>query len=148
MACLANALYDPAAQVNFSTSAALAMTAFDTTNLRLTFTVPASGKVLVRIAVQQRGSNTVPVILLGVMEGSTVIGRMAPMYGVSNLATSSHYKMESMFVVSGLTPGASLNWDAAYGVELAVTGDIRAGGPNDTTASNAYGAIVFEIWNA
>jgi hypothetical protein len=49
MALLAGVAYDPAAAVTKATSAALAMTAFDTTNLRVTFTAPANGKVLVRI---------------------------------------------------------------------------------------------------
>jgi len=38
MALLAGVAYDPAAAVTKATSAALAMTAFDTTNLRVTFT--------------------------------------------------------------------------------------------------------------
>jgi hypothetical protein len=49
MALPAGVAYDPAAAVTKATSAALAMTAFDTTNLRVTFTAPANGKVLVRI---------------------------------------------------------------------------------------------------
>jgi hypothetical protein len=40
MALLAGVAYDPAAAVTKATSAALAMTAFDTTNLRVTFTGP------------------------------------------------------------------------------------------------------------
>jgi hypothetical protein len=49
MALLAGVAADPAAAVTKATSAAPAMTAFDTTNLRVTFTAPANGKVLVRI---------------------------------------------------------------------------------------------------
>lgn len=41
--------YDPAVAVSKATSALLAMTAFDTTNLRLATTVPAHGMVRFRL---------------------------------------------------------------------------------------------------
>jgi hypothetical protein len=48
-----------------------------------------------------------------------------------------------------LTPGASLSWDAAYGVDIAVaSSNINYGGPNDTTASNAWGGFAYEVWAA
>ncbi len=49
MALLASVNYDPATAVSAATSALLAMTALDTTNLRLTFTTPSNGFVLVRM---------------------------------------------------------------------------------------------------
>jgi hypothetical protein len=54
---------------------------------------------------------------------------------------------EAAGVVSGLTPSASLTWDAAYGVETGVASTgLKYGGPNDTTANNAFGAFIFEVW--
>jgi hypothetical protein len=55
---------------------------------------------------------------------------------------------EAVFLVNGLTPGQEYVADAAYGVEtgVAATG-IKYGGPNDTTANNAFGGVIFEIWN-
>lgn len=150
MGLLAGKNYDPAAAVTKATSALLAMTALDTTNLRLTFTVPASGAVLVRLRGTIHGATTMPSVLLGVLEGSTVICRQAPIGGLVNTAVATAMiGVEASFVVTGLTPGAAKTWDAAYGVEtiVASTG-IKYGGPNDTTANNAFGAFTFEVWSA
>jgi hypothetical protein len=150
VACLGAKLYDPAVAVNKATTALLAMTALDTTNLRINFTVPASGRVLVRLQGVIHGATTFPTILLGVMQGSTVIARVSPIGGLKTTAVATaQVTQEASFVVEGLTPGASLTWDAAYGVEvlLASTG-LKYGGPNDTTTNNAFGAFIFEIWEA
>jgi hypothetical protein len=140
--------YDPAVAVSKATTALLAMTALDTTNLRIAFTVPASGLVRVRLAGTLHGATTCPQILLGVLEGSTVRGRSSPMHGGTNIAATSKVKAEADFVVTGLTPGANLTWDAAYGVEtvVAATG-LKYGGPNNTTANDAFGGFTFEIWD-
>lgn len=154
MGLLAGKNYDPATAVagtTKSTAAALAMTAIDTTNLRNAFTVPASGKVFVYLAVSTAGATTFPQILLGVLQGSTVIHRQIPMTGSTpaTVATTTPLKWEAGFTVDGLTPGANLTWDMAYGVETGVgsTG-LRYGGPNNTTATDAWGAAVFQVWEA
>lgn len=149
MTLLASATYDPAVAVTKPTTAALAMTALDTTNLRRSFTVPANGKVLVRLQGTLHGAATFPQILLGVLEGATVKLRMAPEGKPNgNLAATTFLTVEAIAVVDGLTPGASLTWDAAYGVETAVASTgLKYGGPNDTTVNNAFGAFVFEVWD-
>jgi hypothetical protein len=141
-------LYDPAVAVTKATTAAQAMTALDTTNLRLAFTIPAHGKVRVRMAGVIHGATTFPSILLGVMNGSTVVGRVIPKQYLGNTAVATAMvKVEADFIVAGLTPGA-VNWDAAYGVEtlVAATG-IKYGGPNNTTANDAFGGFSFEVWD-
>jgi hypothetical protein len=153
MSCLGSFAYDPATAATKSAAAALAMTAIDTANARVTFTVPASGKVLVRQAANISGGSATPwcpSILLGVLQGATVIHRQAPAIGPAIVgAAGAFFKAETSFVVSGLTPGASLSWDMAYGVELAATGAaIKYGGPNDATASTAWGALVMDVWDA
>ena len=50
MNLLKAALYDPSVAVSKATSALLAMTALDTTNLRLAITVPAHGMVRFRLS--------------------------------------------------------------------------------------------------
>lgn len=149
MALLAGTLYDPATAVSKVTTAALEMTALDTTNLRLAFTAPANGAVLVRLEGTVHGATTSPQILLGVMEGATVKGRVHPraIMGGTALATTM-VCVEALFVVTGLTPAASLTWDAAYGVEtlVAATG-LKFGGPNNATANDAFGGFCFEIWS-
>lgn len=142
--------YDPAAAVTKATSALLAMTALDTTNLRAVFNAPASGKVTVRIQVTVHGATTFPAILLGVLEGSTVIKRVAPIGGLKATAVATTMvTQEAVFTITGLTPSQQYTWDAAYGVEtiVAATG-IKYGGPNNATANDAFGAAIFEIWEA
>lgn len=149
MALLAGTLYDPATAVSKVTSAALALTALDTTNLRLAFTAPANGSVLVRMVGTLHGATTFPQIMLGVLEGSTVKGRVAPqaVMGGTALATTM-VNVEALFVVTGLTPAASLTWDAAYGVEtLVASTGLKYGGPNNSTANDAWGGFCFEIWS-
>jgi hypothetical protein len=149
VALLAAKAYDPATAVTKATSALLAMTALDTVNLRNTFTVPANGIVHVRLRGVVHGAATFPQILLGVLEGATVRGRMAPAGEVQgNLAATTLMAIEALLPVTGLTPGASLTWDAAYSVEtiVAATG-IKYGGPNNATANDAFGAFVFECYS-
>ena len=136
-------LYDPSTLATKVTTANLAMTAFDTTNARITFTAPATGNVLVRIRCFTTTIGAFPQILLGVLDGSTVKGRAAPV-GYVTTAQGHH---DATFIVTGLTPSSSYTWDAAYGVEILVaTTNISYGGPNDTTTGNAFGALQYEIW--
>jgi hypothetical protein len=149
MGLLAATAYDPAVAVSKATTAALAMTALDTTNLRLAFTVPSTGRVLVRLQGTLHGAATFPQILLGVLEGATVRGRVSPAGMVNgNLAATTFLTVEAQFTVSGLTSGANLTWDAAYGVEtLVASTGLKYGGPNDATANDAFGALIYEIWD-
>jgi hypothetical protein len=150
MGLLAGTLYDPAAAVTKATTAALAMTAMDTTNLRLVFTVPANGRVLVRLAGGAiHGAATYPQILLGVLEGATVRGRVTPQVTINGTALATTMATpEALLIVTGLSAGASLTWDAAYGVEtLVASTGLKYGGPNNTTANDAFGGFAFEIWS-
>jgi hypothetical protein len=149
MGLLAGTLYDPAVAVSKATTAVLAMTAIDTTNLRLGFTVPASGRVMVRLQGTLHGATTFPQILLGVLEGATVRGRVSPAGLLNGTALATTFlTVEGVFVVAGLTAGAALTWDAAYGVEtLVASTGLKYGGPNNATANDAFGGFVFEIWD-
>jgi hypothetical protein len=148
MGLLAAAVYDPAGAVVQSTAALLAMTALDTTNLRVTFTAPANGTVFVRLKGQTHGATTFPGILLGVLDGATVRGRAAPMGSVWTGVATQQVSQEAGFLVTGLTAGNSYSWDAAYGVEnLVASTGLKYGGPNDTTTNNAFGAFQFEVWS-
>lgn len=141
--------YDPLTLVTKSTAAAAAMTAFDTTNLRASFNAPTSGNVLVRIVVPEAGSTTIPGILLGVMDGATVVAKVVPKIGAYSGNASTCQALEAVFTVTGLTSGAALNWDAAFAVEFPVAStSLRYGGPNDAVSNNSYGAFLFEVWTA
>jgi hypothetical protein len=148
VALLAGVIYDPSTAATSASGATLiAMTAIDTTNLRVTFTAPANGIVLVRLRGLIHGAGTSPQLLLGVLDGATVRGRVAP-YGSRPGATNTlGAPFDCSFLVTGLTPSTSYTWDAAYGVEFVVASSaIKYGGPNDTTANNAFGSFSFEVW--
>lgn len=147
MNLIAGKLYDPAVAVSKATTSAIALTALDTTNLRLSFTVPPSGMLWVRMAGTLHGATTFPQIILGVLDGSTVKGRVSPMTGGGNLAATTLQRVEGTFIATG-TPGTSVNWDAAYGVETVVASTgLKYGGPNNTTANDNFGGFTFEIWD-
>lgn len=147
MALIKGVNYDPAVAVSKATSADLAMTALDTTNLRLTFTPPANGSVLVRMRCVESGATTFPDILLGVLSGATVIGRQCPVGALGGTAaTTTGVSQEACFTITGLS--GSQTWDAAYGVQvLLASTNILYGGPNDTTANNAWGGFTFEVYD-
>ncbi len=149
MTMLAGKSYDPAVAVAKSTAAVLAMTALDTVNLRLEFIVPSNGQVMVRMSTVISGGTVFPQVLLGVLEGSVVRGRCSPVQVMGGTALATTFlDLGALFLVTGLTPGASLSWDAAYGVEtLAASSNLRYGGPNDASANNAWGGFGFEIWD-
>ncbi len=150
MTLLVGIAYDPGTAVSKATTAALAMTAIDTTNIRANFVAPASGRVLVRMSGTVHGAATFPQILMGVLDGATVRGRVAPEGKLNGTAAATQYlTVTAEFTVSGLTPGNTYNFDAAYGVETVVgsTG-LKYGGPNNnTTANDAWGAFVLEVWD-
>jgi hypothetical protein len=149
MALLAGTSYDPGTAATSATTAAQAMTAIDTTNLRLNFTVPANGAVAVKMRSVLHGATSTPAILLGLLEGSTVKARYAGPTARTTSGNSGHNPVGAAFVVTGLTPSASLTWDVACGVETGVASSaLKWGGPNDTTGNNARGGFAFEIWEA
>lgn len=141
-------LYDPAVAATHTTSAAAAMSALDTTNLRLPVMVPLHGIVTFRIRCIIHGGVTFPQILLGVMNGATIVGRMAPRAAVGGTALATTFlNCDVEFTVSGLTPG-STDFDAAYSIEtVTASGQIKYGGPNDATTNNAFGGFLFEAWD-
>jgi hypothetical protein len=148
---LAGVLYDPATAVSKSIAAALAMTAFDTTNLRLTFTAPSTGNVKVCQSGVATGTTVIPAVIIGVLDGTTIRGRAPAQFvgPISAPSAGSYLPFTAEFVVVGLTPGITYTWDAAYDCEVAATsGNIKYGGPNNTTAGDAWGGYGFEIWAA
>lgn len=148
---LAGIAYDPATAVTLANTSLLAMTAMDTTNLRNVITAPASGRVMWRVRVQNHGSTTWGQYLIGVMESSSVVARVAPiMGGIGASASLTRQVLEASGVITGLTAGSSHTYDAAYAVQVvgAASTGIKYGGPNDTTTNNAWGAAIFEIWAA
>lgn len=151
MSLLAGVNYDPATMVTKSCGTALALTALDTTNLRLTFNAPTSGKVLVRLRTSLYVSSyPMAGVMLGVLEGATIRVRAYPdgvrfLYG----SGANWNPAELIATITGLTAGGSYTWDAAYGVDVvSAYTTLRYGGPDDATTANSAGAFQFEVWTA
>lgn len=144
-------LYDPATAVSKSLATLTAMTAFDTTNLRLAITVPWHGKIRVtmRCAFVTGNNPLAPIVLLGVMDGATIRGRgpAGTFRNVDPLTGFINGIYDCDLVIPGLTPGA-MTLDAAFGVENNLAScNIKYGGPNNATADNAWGGFSFEVWD-
>lgn len=136
--------YDPTTAVAKAASSLLAMTAFDTTNLRLTVNAPASGKILCKMRCSLVFSANTARILFGVLSGASVVGRQA----VMQLQPATGGVAEAEFLITGLTPGASYTLDAAYSVEVVLaSATLNYGGPDDTTTNNAWGGFEYELWD-
>jgi hypothetical protein len=86
---------------------------------------------------------------LGILDGATVKARQPPVSTVDTtpLGTSGNV-IEASGVITGLTPGTSYTWDAAYAVQVVggASSGIKYGGPNNTTTDDNFGGIAYEIW--
>jgi hypothetical protein len=148
--------YDPAGSVSKSLASLAALTAMDTTNLRIAFTTTASGpgstRVFVRLRGVYHGGTTIPGFHLGVLDGSTVRMRQAIWHGHhqnSTKAATDIHVCEAAAVISGLAASTSYTWDAAWAVEtVGASFGIKYGGANNTTANDAFGGFTFEVWKA
>lgn len=105
---LATKTYGPAVNENKSTSSAT-LTDVDATNLAVTFTVPASGKVLVRLSGFVTGGATTT-YSWGLREGSTTVAEQQVCYNQQQAVL----RLSSQLLVTGLTPGASLTYKWAH----------------------------------
>lgn len=125
--------YDPATTV-LKLISTLSFTALDTTNLRVTFTAPASGVVEIHFGawgsnngVNSNGPN------IGVLQGSTVIALSG--YQGMSVAGSQFGPIAVTRRIAGLTPGASYTWDlAAASSQSGPNVAVQYGGGNDGTA--------------
>lgn len=141
---LAVVSYAPATGVQYNPAAA-AMAALDSTHLALpSFTVPASGKVLVRQSGFYRCANTAGLrsyVGITVHGSSTLVGGyMSIHHGI--------YALEGAFTITqeitGLTPGATATWDYGFSTQTAGACFILVSGDPSTGDSGC--AATMEVW--
>jgi hypothetical protein len=134
---LAVAQYAPASLATYNVTAA-ALTALDTTNLTVTFTVPDSGAVVVEFQAVMAGP-TGHVLALGLLNhtGGAQLGKT---YSTVLSGGAAAAVKTVRWYLTGLTAGASLGIDIAGSV-VGGTGKVFAqgatGGANDTAAGPA-----------
>lgn len=129
---LATKSYNPASETVIDTPGSL--TAISTTNLRVSFTVPASGKVIAVLNGYATVGNTE--VMWGLLSGaSAVAGSTADVtYGSLNV------RIAHRVLISGLTAGATLTWDWAHQTTFGSSGAFRVGGNR--------GQALMEVWAA
>jgi hypothetical protein len=139
---LAVTSYNPNTQTTVSTTST-AGEDVDATNLTITFTVPASGKVLVVLdAVAYHATQAQYYMwVLRTTGGSNVAGTKRQITGMD--LTTARYC--TRIYITGLTPGASVTYRWGHLVQSS-TGNIRYGDDGSTVAQ--AGAATMEVWAA
>jgi hypothetical protein len=128
--------YNPGAITSLQTSSATFVDA-DATNLKVTFTAPSSGQVLVRLTAGRTLSGTTPVQYWNIRTGGADI---AGTEGVMSASTTRSRNSHSA-VISGLTAGVAYTYTWGHRVTgTAATSTISTGSTD--------GPAVIEVWSA
>lgn len=148
MSLLGAVYYNPTTRVGVQPLAVTGLTAIDTSNLRISFTAPATGRVMVRMqaAIVRADTGYAPNQFVGVLRGSTNLGVTLPFVSGDQFLSGSTLlrTWTAAMPVTGLTAGSAQTWDAAIQCTVANgSGGIFYGGGN--TASQV-GGFAFEIY--
>ena len=124
---LAVTAHNPGSTLTASTGSG-SLVDVDATNLAVTFTVPASGKVLVRLAAWSKitSSTTGSEVRWGLREGAAdVANSTTPVSKIEN----TNQRNAASILITGLTPGAVKTWKWAHRTASAAgTAYLYAGG--------------------
>lgn len=105
-AVLAVQLYEPVGDGNIGSSSSSTFADVDATNAAISFTVPASGKVLVEASALCRNDTAGGTVRLNLREGSSdLAGTDMRMTATSNSTTQDEPRGYFAAYVTGLTPG-------------------------------------------
>ena len=132
---LARTSYNPSTATSYSPSSTL--TALDTTNLAVTFTVPSSGAVLVMAEAVFFSGTTGGAYYLGATNSA---GQVGTAQGVADEGPAYKRRIAST-LIGGLTAGDSLTWYLAAGVPSGTTVVVGGG-------TSGYGSASIAIWEA
>lgn len=128
--------YAPSSLATLSTTSAT-LSAVSSANVNTgSFAAPASGSVVVTASFYMRTTAVV-----GCGFALAAHGTVSPVIGnVVQLDPGSQYYFQTVaFLVTGLTPGTSYNFDLLYGVQSSATLSILAQGQNSTTLAGGEG---------
>lgn len=132
---LAHTSYDPSTATSYSPSSTL--TALDTTNLAVTFTVPSSGAVLVMAEAVFVSGATGGAYYLGATNSA---GQVGTAQEVADEGPGYKRRIAST-LIGGLTAGDSLTWYLAAGAPSGTTVVVGGG-------TSGYGSASIAIWEA
>ncbi len=140
---LAIAQYGPSSQANKATTNTSGLDDVDATNLAVTFTAPASGKVLIRLeSAGYSNAGNGGWAQWGVKEGSTVIANNRQAF--QSIGGTKH---SVSYLKTGLTPGNSYTYKMAFGCG-ANGGTLTLYMSDGISTANGVGPAIIEIWEA
>ena len=146
---LAYVAYDPNPGVHLTITSS-AMSAIDTTNLTVSFTAPNSGNVLVRLSgyfAQGNGSAYMFTWAL-LTHGTTTAVAKQFVFGWQQTSTTSYGyngRLFGEFVVSGLTPGQTYQYDWGYAAGSNAWNMYCGNWPNTQPLAGEYGAALITV---
>lgn len=136
---LAVKVFNPTTAASYSSNSNT-LVDIDTTNLAVTFTVPTSGQVLVTLNGFYTGVASTNV-MWGLRNGTVVVGQTAMDY-----STGGYRRSSALFLVTGLTAGASVTLKWAHGVATGTAAtSLSAGG---VTTGSYSGPAVMSVMSA
>jgi hypothetical protein len=153
---LANVSYGPSVQV-FHNLTATTLTAIDTTNLTIAFTVPASGKIKIRASAflycqPGSGAGNFVLLTLGFLNhsGGVQVGPKQQQITMFTQAAGANDPTQARCVyeatISGLTPGAlQLDLAGLYSGNVAITA-AAMGYDDGVTGSNSDGPVELTVF--
>ncbi len=136
--------YNPSASVIVSTTPpSVAFMDVDATNLKVDFTVPPSGAVLLRLTGYSKSSLNGARCLWNVRSGGANVAGS----GVSLHNLTVYIRVTHAVKISGLTPGTATTWTWGLGSgDTGNTASINYGNQGAATPTDVTGAAVMEIW--
>lgn len=143
---LAVAQHSPATRNDLTASSTIA--AIDTTNLRVSFTVPASGQVVLSLAAMVSIDSTQTVLSWGVLSGASAVTASFASVGFRNVTAGQfQYRVTHRALITGLTAGASAVWDFAHFRSFG-TGTVKTCRGGSPTTAGDPGPATMEVWSA
>lgn len=141
-------VYAPATAASFSTTAS-DLVAVSSANINTgAFTAPASGSVIVTANVDATASAASTVYMFGLCAHGTTSPVVGNTITLTN-AVGSHYSYQDLvFVVTGLTPGSSYNYDLMFASSALFGGTVyvvAAGNTVTTTLTPEAGPAVMRV---
>jgi len=147
---LARVQYAPASNSSYSTTSGT-LAAIDTTHLTIPFTVPASGAVLVRLTgvayTITTGASGGFWALLDHTSHAQVGYTIGMQYTLANSSPGNMINTTAAFLITSLTPAASLQYDWAFATSAA-TFYLNAAGLTGTGSSLGVAPATMEVWAA
>lgn len=123
----------------FYSSTSTSVVAIDTTNLRLTFTVPNSGKVIIRVGGPLESGAAYQRLNFAIMNGASVVRESAVRFQEAGTGVPGPWWVQADWRITGLAPGATISYDMAWRNMTAANWMYLSHGPT-------YGNILMEAW--